>query len=161
MGRDIKLWWSASLNLCNGGDGSSSAAPVGQDVPVRITGNPPATYQVDYIPVDVGKSYLGPVSWRPTTFKWQQFSQSNRHSTIGTRQRSIMKRYHRRRTCSHTSRRRSPMMATLHDTPLSSADGGMMVGLWKLSSLDGCRPPWYRPLNSSLRVISTMLAAFL
>ena len=26
----------------------------------------------------------GPVSWRPT--KWQQFSQSNRHSTIGTRQ---------------------------------------------------------------------------
>ena len=27
-----------------------------------------------------------PVSWRPTTVKWRQFSQSNRHSTIGTRQ---------------------------------------------------------------------------
>ena len=30
--------------------------------------------------------------------------------------RSIMKRYHRRRTCSHTSPRRSPTMVTLHDT---------------------------------------------
>ena len=29
---------------------------------------------------------LGPVSWRPTTVKWRQFSQSNRHSTIITRQ---------------------------------------------------------------------------
>ena len=29
---------------------------------------------------------------------------------------------------------------------LSSADGGMTVGLWRLSSLDGRRPPWYRPL---------------
>ena len=29
---------------------------------------------------------LGPVSWRPTIVKWRQFSQSNRHSTIGTRQ---------------------------------------------------------------------------
>ena len=28
---------------------------------------------------------------------------------------------------------------------LSSADGGMTFGLWKLSSLDGRRPPWYRP----------------
>ena len=28
----------------------------------------------------------GPVSWRPTTVKWRQFSQSNRHSTIGTQQ---------------------------------------------------------------------------
>ena len=25
---------------------------------------------------------------------------------------------------------------------LSSADGGMTVGLWKLSSLDSRRPPW-------------------
>ena len=31
---------------------------------------------------------------------------------------SIMKRYHRRRTFSHTSRRRSPTMLTLHDTRL-------------------------------------------
>ena len=29
---------------------------------------------------------------------------------------SIMKRYHRRRTCSHTSPRRSPTMVTLHDS---------------------------------------------
>ena len=28
---------------------------------------------------------------------------------------------------------------------LSSADGGMTVGLWKLSSVGGRRPPWYRP----------------
>ena len=28
----------------------------------------------------------GPVSWRPTTVKWRQFSQSNPQSTIGTRQ---------------------------------------------------------------------------
>ena len=31
-------------------------------------------------------AFLGPVSWRPTTVKWRQFSQSNRHSTIVTRQ---------------------------------------------------------------------------
>ena len=29
---------------------------------------------------------LGPVSWRSMAFKWWQFSQSNRHSTIPTRQ---------------------------------------------------------------------------
>ena len=29
---------------------------------------------------------LGPVSWRSTTVKWRQFSPSNRHSSIGTRQ---------------------------------------------------------------------------
>ena len=29
---------------------------------------------------------------------------------------SIRERYHRRRTCSHTSSRRSPTMVTLHDT---------------------------------------------
>ena len=32
------------------------------------------------------ESHQGPVSWRPTTVKWRQFSQSNRHSTIGIRQ---------------------------------------------------------------------------
>ena len=31
-------------------------------------------------------TFLGPVSWRSTTVKWRQFSQSNRHSTIGARQ---------------------------------------------------------------------------
>ena len=39
---------------------------------------------------------------------------------------SIMKRYHRPRTYSYTSLRRSPMMVVLQ---LSSADGGMTVGL--------------------------------
>ena len=28
----------------------------------------------------------GPVLWRPAIIKWRQFSQSNRYSTIGTRQ---------------------------------------------------------------------------
>ena len=51
---------------------------------------------------------------------------------------SIMKRYHRRRTCRHTS----PRFMILG---LSNADGGTTVGLWRLSSLDGRRPPWYRP----------------
>ena len=31
-------------------------------------------------------THLRPASWRPTTVEWRQFSQSNRHSTIGTRQ---------------------------------------------------------------------------
>ena len=30
--------------------------------------------------------FLGAVSWRPTTVKWRQFSQSSRHSTIGTQE---------------------------------------------------------------------------
>ena len=30
--------------------------------------------------------HLGPVSWRPTSVEWRLFSQSNCHSTIGTRQ---------------------------------------------------------------------------
>ena len=55
----------------------------------------------------------------PTIVKWRQFSQSNRHSTIGTRQTEYHEaRYHRRRMCSHTSPRRSPTMVTLHDTGL-------------------------------------------
>ena len=32
------------------------------------------------------RSELGPVSWRPTTVKWRQFSMFKRHSTISTRQ---------------------------------------------------------------------------
>ena len=51
---------------------------------------------------------------------------------------SIMKRYHRRRTTRWGVTARLATMVTLHD-------GGMMVGLWKLSSFDGRRPPWYRP----------------
>ena len=37
-------------------------------------------------PVERQTKHQGPVSWRPTTVKWRQFSQFNRHSTIGTRQ---------------------------------------------------------------------------
>ena len=56
---------------------------------------------------------------------------------------NIMKRYHRRRTCSYTSPRRSPTMVTLHDTRFVGCrwwkDG------WTGTSLDGRRPPRYRP----------------
>ena len=31
---------------------------------------------------------------------------------------------------------------------LSSTDGGMRIGLWKLSSLDSRQPPWYQPQTS-------------
>ena len=58
---------------------------------------------------------LGPVSWRPTTVKWQQPSQSNRQSTISTRQTE----YHGALTSSATRwgvTARSPTMVTLHDT---------------------------------------------
>ena len=43
---------------------------------------------------------------------------------------SIMKRYHRRRTCNHTSRRRSPRVVTLHDTRFAECrwcNGGWTV----------------------------------
>ena len=94
----------------------------------------------------------GPVSWRPTTVKWRQFSQSNRHSTIGTRQTEYHEALPSSRTCSHTLPRRSPAMVTLHVRGLPSAHGGMTVGLWRLSSLDGRRPPWYRPLVTELQI---------
>ena len=58
---------------------------------------------------------------------------------------SIMKRYHHQRTCSHTSPCRSPVRVMLHDTRFVECQCGMTVGLWKLSSLDGRRPPWYLP----------------
>ena len=58
----------------------------------------------------------------------------------------IMKPYHHRRTCRHTSPRRLLTMVMLHDTRfVSSADGGMTVRLWKLSSFESLWPPWYRP----------------
>ena len=74
----------------------------------------------------------GLVSWMLTTVKWWQFSQSNCHSTIGTRQTE----YHEA----------VPSLANVQShfviLSLSSADGGMMAAL---SSVDGGRPPWYRP----------------
>ena len=96
-------------------------------------------------------SQLGPVSWRPTTVKWRQFSQSNRHSPIGTRQTE----YHEALPSSSNDEVRCD--CTFADDGkrftilgLLSADGGMTVGLWRLSSLDGRRPPWYRPLGLQL-----------
>ena len=50
---------------------------------------------------------------------------------------SILKRYHRRRTCSHTSPRRSPSMVTLHDTGFAQCrwwnDG------WTVKTVVTCR----------------------
>ena len=52
---------------------------------------------------------------------------------------SIMKRYHRRRTCSHTSPRRSPAMVALHDTRFVECrwwnDG------WTVKPVVTCRSP--------------------
>ena len=59
---------------------------------------------------------LGPVSWRPTTIKWQQSSQSNRHSTISTRQTEYHKGYHRQQTTRWGVSACSPTMVTLHGT---------------------------------------------
>ena len=80
--------------------------------------------------------------------KWRQFSQSNRHSTIGTRQTE----YHE--ALPSSANVQSHLTSSFADdgnaswySHLSSADGGMTAGLWKLPSLDGRRPPWYRPLE--------------
>ena len=105
---------------------------------------------------------LEPVSWRPTTVRWRQFSQSNRHSTIGPRQTE----YHEalplsandevRCDCTFTddgnaswySVCRVPMV----EWRLDCEDcHHLTVGLWKLSSPDGRRPPWYRPQVLSRR----------
>ena len=51
--------------------------------------------------------WSGPVSWRLTTVKWQQFSQSVIPPSAFDKP-SIMKRYHHRRTCGHTSPHCSP-----------------------------------------------------
>ena len=39
-----------------------------------------------YHPGAIARAEQWSVSWRPTTVKWRQFSQSNRHSAINTRQ---------------------------------------------------------------------------
>ena len=42
-----------------------------------------------FVPVIISlfyRNHLGPISWKLTTVKWRQSSQSNRHSTIGARQ---------------------------------------------------------------------------
>ena len=69
---------------------------------------------------------------------------------------SIMKRYHLRRTCSHTSPRRSPTMVTLHDTGFVECrwwnDG------WTVKTVVGLRDtgPW-----SWSRFVSLFLLLFL
>ena len=90
----------------------------------------------------------GPVSWRPTTVKWRQFSQFNRHSTIGTRQ----TQYHQALPLSANDKVRCDF---------TFADDGNAWWYWvcrvpmvewrldcKNLSLDGRRPPWYRPQTS-------------
>ena len=90
--------------------------------------------------------HLGQVLWRPTTFKRRQFSLSNRHSTISTRQ----TKYHEALLSSANNEVRCDCMFADDD---NIADGGMTVGLWKLS-LDGRRPPWYQPLAWLTRCLS-------
>ena len=58
----------------------------------------------------------GPVLWRPTTVKWRQFSQSNRHSTFGTRQTQYHEALPSSGNMHQTSLCRSTMMVALHDT---------------------------------------------
>ena len=101
----------------------------------------------------VPKYSTTPVSWRPTTVNDDSFHSPTVIPPSALDKPSIIKCYHGRRTCSHTSPRRSQTMVTLLDIRLSSADGGMTVGLWKLPSLDGRRPPWYRPQNMKDREI--------
>ena len=58
----------------------------------------------------------GPVSWRLTTVKWQQFSQFNRHSTIGTQQTEYHEAVYHCRRMRWGVTACSPTMVTLHDT---------------------------------------------
>ena len=81
------------------------------DGEVSPCGQPP-TETVTWMPmVD-----LGLVSWRPMTVKWWQFSSPTVIPSLALDKPSIMKRYHRQQTCSHTSPRRSLNMVMLHDT---------------------------------------------
>ena len=87
-----------------------------------------------------------PWAWRPTTVKWRQSSQSNRHSTIGTRQTQYYE------ALPSSANVQSLLTSSFADDANASwhsvcrvPELGMTVGLWKLSSLDDRRPPWYRP----------------
>ena len=63
---------------------------------------------------------------------------------------SIMMRYHRRRTCSHTSPRRSLRMVTLHDTRFVECRWWNDGWTGRLSSLEGVglhdTGPWFAVL---------------
>ena len=65
------------------------------------------------------------------------FSQSNRHSTIGTRQ----TKYHEALQSSVNVQSHLTSSFGFMILGLSSADGRMAVGLWKLSPFDGRRLP--------------------
>ena len=79
-----------------------------------------------------------------------QFSQSNRHSTIDTRQTE----YHE--ALPSSANMKSHLTSSFADDGNASwssvcrIPNGITVGLWQLSLLDGRRPPWYRPLLFSL-----------
>ena len=59
---------------------------------------------------------LGLISWRPTISSDDSFHSPTVIPPSALDKPSVMKCYHRRRTCSHTSPRRSPTMVTRHDT---------------------------------------------
>ena len=67
--------------------------------------------QLPTLPVTRGQYHGGR---RPSSD--DKFSHSNRHSTIGTRQTDIMKRYHHRPMMRWGVTARSPTMVTLYDT---------------------------------------------
>ena len=83
--------------------------------------------------------HLGPVSWRPTTVQpsfphrylknWASWSITIVGEHAVTPHLVVRRQWQR-----------------FMILGLSSANGGMTVGLWKLLSLDGRRPPWYWPL---------------
>ena len=155
MAYSLSLWWSTCLYLYD------RTKPAGQQsvicaAPLQVSTWETYThllqwskYQYLYNNHSLLNYNLGPVSWRLTTVKWRQFSQSNHHSTIGTRQTE----YHE--TLPLSANMQSHLTSSFADngnasrySRLSSAYGGMAVGLWKLSSLNGHRPPWYQPLVS-------------
>ena len=85
---------------------------------------------------------LEPVSWRPTTAKWRQFSQSNRLSTIGIRQTE----YHEALPSSANDEVRCD--CTFADYGSASWYSVCRVPMveWRLDCEDCSRPPRYRPL---------------
>ena len=83
----------------------------------------------------------GLVLCRPMTVKWQQFSQSNRHSTIGTQQTE----YHEALTSSVNDKLGCD--STFNDDGTASLYSICRVPMveWWLDreKLDGHQPPWY------------------
>ena len=88
------------------------------------------TCDLSWLPFEIWGRYHG--GWRP--------SSDDSPATIppsALNKPSITKRYHRRRTWSHTSPRRSPTMVTLHETRFVECrwwNGGWTVVIWRSST---------------------------